>query len=674
MAFRNFITNKITIVLLSLLLAAAMVLTVVLLSGEKAEETAIVDSSSEFVSSDSNISSLPESSEPTSSTPAPPEFKITSHKSKDITVSEPFTVFSGVCDPAEPLLINGKEIERDEKGGFTAEYELAVGSNKFTFSHKGETYTYIVRYRFDVLKSFSPQGEKKYESGSAFSVTVNARVGSKVTATFAGETITLSVDKSVGGDEEVESSDTFVNFSGSFTLPSDNKTDLNLGKVKITASHSGVSKTVETGNIICKKKEMPVIAEIVSFSAETFSGDTNDDASRPTNNYLPAGTVDYVVGRVYNGSKEYLLLRCGRRVYVDKKLVPTNVVTTVAREYEGTLPETNNISVDSFEIGDRHSVLTLDTDWKAPFLLDLLPQKYTKPSTQDYTVSSVTCEYVEITFCYANSFSGDIAIPANHPVFSRAEVISGENTVLRLYLKEKGAFYGWNAYYNSEGQLTFEFLHPAKVAASDNEYGADLNGVVILIDIGHGGKDFGAPGIGNTYFEDERNLFLGLKLKTELESMGATVILNRESNVTIDADARCEQLKELKPDLCIAIHHDSNNSSKPNGFGMYYSTVFSHDAAEYIYDRTLEAEIYDKTAAGYRGKLDWHYYFVARMTDCPVVLTENGFMSSPVDRDGIVGEESNIAKAKAIARGVADYFLAINDLPIGPEYSGASQP
>jgi len=151
-------------------------------------------------------------------------------------------------------------------------------------------------------------------------------------------------------------------------------------------------------------------------------------------------------------------------------------------------------------------------------------------------------------------------------------------------------------------------------------------------------------------------------IKQELEGMGATVIMNRESNVTIKADDRCEQLKKLKPDLCIAIHHDSNASSRPNGFGMYYSTLFSYDAAKFIFNRTVEADIYDKDAAGYRAKLDWHYYFVARMSDCPVVLTENGFMSSPIDRDGIVNENINRDKAKAITRGVADYFLHINGI------------
>jgi hypothetical protein len=105
---------------------------------------------------------------------------------------------------------------------------------------------------------------------------------------------------------------------------------------------------------------------------------------------------------------------------------------------------------------------------------------------------------------------------------------------------------------------------------------------------------------------------------------------------------------------------------------MYYSTPFSRLATEFIYNRTKEAGIYSPAAEGYRDKLDWHYYFVARMSDCPVVLTENGFMSSPVDRDCIVTEQSNIEKAKAIAMGVADYFLKINSLKRGDPPASSS--
>lgn len=587
------------------------------------------------------------------------KLSVTSHKASS-TTDEPFTVFRGTSDPDSPLLINGQEVKRDAVGVFAVEMKLDPGKNTFTFSHKGKNTTYTVTYNYIVLRSCTPAGNQRYKSGASFTVSVQARVGSTVTATFGGKTITLQRDTGLGGDEEIAQSDHFTTYAGSFTLPSDNTSDRNMGKVTFKATCNGQTATLSSGTIVCEKATKPVIGEIVSFSAETFDGDTSDDDSRPTNNYLPKGTVDYVVGRAYYGDKEYLRLRCGRRVYVTKTLSPTSQVATVTKEYAGTLPENNHLSVASITETERCTRLLLNTEWKAPFLLDLLPQAYTNPKVQDYTVSAVTCEYVQITFCYAASLTGQFTFDRNNPLFSRASVTkSGEHTVLKLYLRRTGEFYGWDASYNDAGQLEFYFLHPAQAEKADNTYGADLSGIRIMLDVGHSPKVVGAGGLDPKHPEGERNLYLAQLLKKELESMGATVTLNRDNKTELNVDERCLALKNAKPNLCIAIHHDSSGSSRPNGFGAFHSTLFSVNAAKKIYDRTMEAGIYDATAVNNRNRLEWHYYFVARMSDCPVVLTENGFMSSPLDHVGIVSDAVNLKKAQAIAQGVADYFLSI---------------
>ena len=597
---------------------------------------------------------------PTTTTKAPKkELTVTSHKKTAVTTTEPVTVFAGSSDPEYPLLLDGVEVKRDKYGSFSVERELTPGKNTFTFTHKGKSVTYTVTYNYVVMRSHSPDNDRRLESGSSFSVVVSARVGSVVTATFNGETITLK--QTIGQEDEGEyQSDTFVNFTGSFTLPSDNPTELKLGKVTFRATHAGVTDTASSGTIVCKKAVLPVIGEIVAFTAETFDGDTSDDDSRPTNNYLPEGTVDYVVGHSYFGDKEYLVLRCGRRVYVSKKNSPSAQVVQVAKEYEGKLPTTNQLALADLTVDERATYLTLDVAWKAPFLLDLLPQDYTDPKNQNYTVDTVTCEYLQITFCYADALEGEWNFGENHPLFTHATVTKeGGNCVLRLYLRRMGGFYGWDASYNEQGQLCFYFLHPAQVTEADNAYGADLTGVTIMLDVGHGGKNEGSYGLDEDHPEAERNYNLALLLKAELESMGATVVLNRDANEDLYADQRCQRLKALKPDLCVAIHHDANTSSRPHGFGAFHSTLFSAQAARYIYDATMAANIYAADTEGNRNRFEWHYYFVARMSDCPVVLTENGFMTSPIDHLGIVDPDVNLRKAQAIAVGVAEYFLSI---------------
>ena len=434
------------------------------------------------------------------------------------------------------------------------------------------------------------------------------------------------------------------------------------------------------------------IVEVVQANVETFDGDTTDDYSHPTNNYLPEGTVDYCAqDLVYNGKTAYVLMRSGHRTYLEKKVYPfdtepiTRQIAEVKR-YEGTLPDHNEIGVVSLATVGRHSVLTLDSLWKAPFYFETNQSGYANPnggSNRNYAVTSNNASYVDITFCYATSFTGQVSIPSNHPLFKSAEVIKNESDyTLRLHLRKKGGFYGWHAYYNDNDQLCFMFLHPAKATAATNKYGANLTGVTVMIDVGHGGTDGGAVAYycqkcslswTNTkslidkkncptckekvqvHEEADRNLALANALKAELESVGATVILNRSNDKSININDRLRNLMETAPDICIAIHQNSYSDGSIGGFDSFYFTPWSYVAAKNIATYTKETGVYTKS------RYQWSVnYFMMRQTVCPVILTENGYMSNLNDLVAMVDTTKVQSKAEAIAHGVADYFLSIN--------------
>lgn len=666
------LNKKVIIIIIAALAAAVLGVACAVLLLKGVQRGIPVGTSSAMVS-DSVYSELSAVSDipPTVSEPEKQEqmLRITSPSSLNSTTTSSVAVIRGTSDPLSPVLLNGKELSRNADGSFAYEAQLAVGKNTFTFEHKGLKTVCNITYRYVVINGYSPSKAEKYASGSTFGVVVLARPGSSVTASFNGKTVILT--QSQAAAEGVE----FVEFTGSFTLPDDNVDDLSLGKIKFTGSFNGVTESFTSGKITCLKNEavanIPYIAEVVAYTAETFNGNNADDYSRPTNNYLPKGTVDYCDrALVYNDEYSYVKLRCGRRVYTEKENKPGSggVKEAVVRRYQGTLPDHNEIAFTSFSQNGRHTVLTVDTMWKAPFLLDILPQRYADTVKRDYTVTDTTYEYIDITFCYATVYRGSVNIPSNNPVFSRAEIRkSGNNTVLRLYLKTKGAFYGWDCSYNENGQLVFTFLNPANTVSVSNKYGIDLTGTVILVDAGHGGIDPGAIGIDGSY-ESNRNLALANKVKAELESLGASVVMTRSGNTNVKYDERCQILKNTKPDYCISIHHDSASAPSASGFSVYYHHAFSFKAARAVSDRTSQAGIYSKQRA-----FGWHVFYLARMTACPVVLIENGFISSNTDISGIASDAVNQKKAEAIVKGVADYFESIRyevpepEIPAEPE-------
>ena len=456
-----------------------------------------------------------------------------------------------------------------------------------------------------------------------------------------------------------------------------------MGVITYTATCDGITETYTSGNITCLK---PVdilasnpgvtpdygryidvgsgyVAKVITFAGETFNGATVDDFSHPTNIYLPKGTVDYCSTQpVTIGKLTYVVLRSGQRLYIQKKDTPTLNMIQVVDRYMGQLPDHNEIGFVSMSNEGRHTVLTLDCLWKAPFYFDIKPQTYqhaTNSSDRNYSVKAFTAEYIDITFCYATKFTGTVTIPADSALFSRAELISrAEDCTLRLHLKKKGGFYGWDAYYNDSDQLCFQFLNPAKVTASENAIGADLTGVKILIDVGHGGFDPGTVSEttgGQEVHEADRNLALAKVLAARLEEAGATVVYTRNTDKTLTVDDRIKILKEEAPDYCVSIHHNSIDGY-PNFGGMetFYYTPFSMTAAKHVNDRSAACGVYD------RAELNWHVFFLARQTACPIVLTENGYMSCNKDLEKTLEEEAIATKALAIAKGVADHFLELN--------------
>lgn len=655
--------------LLSILAAVAAVILILKYTKSVTENPLSVNS--DFTSSVE--SSLPDTSSEESLPAAAIEEKIglvlTAPAKTSITTTESFYTFKGSSDPLYPLTLNGNTVERGENGIFSFTANLNVGKNTFSFVHKDKTYTYTVNYRYVVINSYSPSTKQTYSSGSTFSVSVTARKGSTATAAFNGQTITLTPQPS-------EDDAQFINYTGNFQLPSDNFSDLSLGKITYTATENGKSESFTSGNIICKKPDFIVdydpnatplggkyvnvgsgkIAEIINYQAETFDAKSTNDWSRPTNNYLPKGTVDYAAQQYYyyKDQKQYALLRCGYQVYTSRKDNPGNEYVAVVREYAGQLPDHNEVGIAAFTSEGNHTLLTMDTLWKAPFYFDIMPQQYNNPSRQDYTISNVSFNYIDITFCYSTVFNGELPDLTDNPIFQSAQIIQNQSDyTLRLYLKKQGGFYGWDSYYNANGQLVFEFLNPAKVTAAENSYGTDLTGVKILLDVGHGGKDPGAVSFSNTYTEAERNLFLANKIKAELESIGATVYLTRTGNTTSTTDDKMTMIERLKPDYCLAIHHNSNDYSSPNGFDSYYFSPFAKKAAEYVWMHTSNTTIYRDCG------LSWHYYFMARSTNCPVVLTENGFISNSYDYNHIINDASNTEKARAITNGIVEYFRSI---------------
>ena len=391
---------------LAAVLAALAIVLIIIKSGGKMVISPLFSSD--------DVSSVTSSKEEVPSEPeVVPVLTFSSHKSEKINTTEDKITFKGNYTPNTEITLGNETITTDSDGNFAVTKELKYGNNSFTFTVSDQTKTFTVYRRFVIISSYTPSTSQIYSAGAYFPVSVVARENSKITATFNGVTINL--------ESQGSATNSFVTYSGKFSMPSGHFRDLNLGAVTFKGVYDSFSESFKSGNVTCKKEDVVlssdpnatpkggkytnvgsgVITEIVAFQAETFDAGTKTDASKPWNNYLPKGTVDYGSVDSFSVKRdgdtyELVTLRCGRTLYKSYRDKPTQNRTTVIKQYVGTLPDHNEITFNTFENNGSHTVLNLSVNWKAPFYFELLPQSY----NSDLSVTNISYSYVDITFCY----------------------------------------------------------------------------------------------------------------------------------------------------------------------------------------------------------------------------------------------------------------------------------
>ena len=177
-----------------------------------------------------------------------------------------------------------------------------------------------------------------------------------------------------------------------------------------------------------------------------------------------------------------------------------------------------------------------------------------------------------------------------------------------------------------ENQLTLRIKKPAAAGASS----LPLSGYTIVVDPGHGaatnyvGYRGGAPGPEGLQ-EHELNLVVALKLKPQLESLGARVFLTREglSDEMASLYARTDFAQKLDADIFVSIHCNGSENRKARGLELYWFDPQSRHLAQAL------AEVMPLHMNTGPGKPIYASFGVIRQTEMPAVLVELGYLSNP---------------------------------------------
>jgi N-acetylmuramoyl-L-alanine amidase len=205
-----------------------------------------------------------------------------------------------------------------------------------------------------------------------------------------------------------------------------------------------------------------------------------------------------------------------------------------------------------------------------------------------------------------------------------------------------------------------------------------LAGMIIVLDPGHGGEDGGdsskqPPGYkaGPTGVKEAHmNLRVAHLLRRLLVDAGATVVMTREGDDTIDLRERAEVANSLQrpdggrgADLFISIHHNAVGNPDTNYTSVWYhGTVDNNevelDVAKYIghaLGREMRTDV-ARTSPILSSHLMYPTGFgVLRACHVPAILLECSFYTNPAEEQRLRDAGYNLREAYGIYVGLCEY-------------------
>lgn len=187
-----------------------------------------------------------------------------------------------------------------------------------------------------------------------------------------------------------------------------------------------------------------------------------------------------------------------------------------------------------------------------------------------------------------------------------------------------------------------------------------LQGVTIVLDAGHGGKDAGAQS--GSIKEDVINLKIAKKTKALLEKSGAHVILTRDGDFDLaSADAKNRKKEDMKKrmeiinhddvDLFISIHLNSYPSPNVKGAQAFYQK--DNEVAK-TFATIVQKHLKKLTNTNMTSK-PGDYYLLNNAQKIGT-LVECGFLSNGEDRAVLITDEYQQDIAKTLYDSVREYF------------------
>ncbi|RZJ67823.1 MAG: N-acetylmuramoyl-L-alanine amidase [Flavobacterium sp.] len=174
---------------------------------------------------------------------------------------------------------------------------------------------------------------------------------------------------------------------------------------------------------------------------------------------------------------------------------------------------------------------------------------------------------------------------------------------------------------------SFAFVVPAKNSGDK---------LVIVIDAGHGGKDFGAThdAISEKMITEQ----ISKKIKALNKNANVEIHLTRDSDTFTELKDRTQMINALHPDVVLSLHVEANPSEFKSGVGMYVGK----DNVEKQKSFSLAGKLGEKLSEKHSfeiGRIQEAPFYILKNSNAPTVLLELGYITNYNDRKYLTSDQ-----------------------------------
>ena len=182
--------------------------------------------------------------------------------------------------------------------------------------------------------------------------------------------------------------------------------------------------------------------------------------------------------------------------------------------------------------------------------------------------------------------------------------------------------------------------------------------ITVVLDAGHGGKDFGAASLDGKIIEKDIVLSIVQKIKVLNNNPDINIVLTRNRDVYSNPQEKADFTNAQKPDLFVSFHIDASKSPDSSSYHSGLSAWVSKDG----YPNSSKSKLF---ASAIIQEFSTNYdlpvldlpnqhengIWVLQATNCPAVLIEAGFITNKKDLRYLQTEEAKETIAKNVFGG-----------------------